>query len=146
MALACELNKALNNCLYQEYPLGCTVASVCVELGYSTAQVHSSLLNILPNTNPFRYCSADNPCDGLSCNGETNPIRHVSMSIVYIDSIAQYIKNNAPSFECPTGYSFRPGTITVGACKLDGHDCADGTPCWDTHLKIKYEIVCCPAF
>jgi len=144
-AVACELNKQINNCGIQEATYPCTVIDTCIKDIFSS---YPSLQNLINGGNPFRYCSSATSCIDHICPG--SQYLHLYMSIEYQDSLISYAKRIAQVFKpvCPQeGYTSRIGNIYFKSCKVnESVNCYSTSTgvCFDTELRLHVEYFCCP--
>ncbi|MEP7195571.1 MAG: hypothetical protein ABI851_03575 [Saprospiraceae bacterium] len=115
--------------------------TVCIALG---SYVPPVLLALISDSNPFRFCSADDPCDGLTCTTESRPLRHFPMNINYQDSIAYWITSIGSNiFQCGAGETLFIKETKVSACKVSNRSCTDlSTSCWDVEIKVTFVGYC----
>ena len=148
IAVCCELNRQINNCMLPTMNSECSYYNVCI--GRLTAPPAYLSLPGYANTNPFMYCNDYTCSQTLSCSfpgSSTIFTVHPYLNIAAQDAIMHYAWCIANDFkfkpEC-TGSLVYPVAIYFKVCwPFFPHTC--GTSLFCTNLEIKLHVVyeCC---
>ncbi|HNA65433.1 MAG: hypothetical protein K1X68_02165 [Saprospiraceae bacterium] len=144
-AVACELTKAINGCIPQDWEFGCEYwGTICVK----NILTPPSLLSLYPGATPFKYCDASD-CSEFYCELPTTlHYQHIFMSISYQNALIYYARQIAQLYKpiCEEGKVCRIGRILFKSCLISNHGCntKGDISCYDKEIRLMIEYYCCP--
>lgn len=144
-AVVCELNRISTNCSVPGLPSGCDELELCIK-GIS---VPPDLLDDIPNSNPWKYCSGATDCGEWICPSSQGDVYiHLYLSVEHQDVLVDYAwdvaTQNAPS--CSVGTAI-PYAVYFKVCYEGNHprNCYNDDEFFCANMDIRLHVLykCC---
>lgn len=148
-AVVCELNRISTNCTNPGLPYGCTEMELCIK----SFGVPADLLDDIPNSNPWKYCSTSETCDEWSCPYTGGSFYlHLYLTVEHQDVLVDYAwdvaTQEAPN--CPgTNRAAVPYAVYFKICYIGNYpiNCYEGTSfCANMEIRLHVLYKCCSLF
>lgn len=148
-AVVCELNRISTNCQNPGLPFGCSEMELCIK----SFGVPADLLDDIPNSNPWKYCSTSEDCGEWSCpfTGGSYYL-HLYLTVEHQDVLVAYAwdiaEQEAPT--CPgTNSAAVPYAVYFKICYSGNYpfSCYEETSlCSNMDIRLHVLYKCCSLF